>query len=513
MMKYLLTILLFGLLACSNLYAKEQSVSSHGFTVSWSKQHGFKIRKGELIISQNSLFLVVEPGWKNQWFWHKKFPVTITTGDNFIEVKTDKENPTAFQMASYKVEIINKTTVRISVKGKLTEGVKAFVQHVPFNFPAALLDNAIIELEQRPTVTIGEKKLNNFTATSNFSIKTPKLELQVKIKTLQKFAINDRRVKPFQGGLGLLLINTNTPVTLNSNYNESIELIINRVKSTQPAIQTTDTKIYIYPDSTLSIAQIKANYTMPRNRLAKFSWQDYENLLKELAKDRYMVLPIRDYVNAQAPDKVLVGMRHDIDFHPFKAEKMAELEQKYRLRSTFYVLHSANYYARHYPKKIGRNTTMDELYKKLNDQGFEIGIHNDTISLMLKYDIEPLKFIHEEIAYYNKIGIQVNGVASHGAAYVLKMGTNNMYMFSEFGKGKTIEHNGKKYQYGQYSLKEFGFDYSAYRTNNNRYFSDVGGKWKVNGQKMTMREVLQALKKLNPGTRVQILTHPVWWGK
>ncbi|MCF6176357.1 MAG: hypothetical protein L3J71_11385 [Victivallaceae bacterium] len=512
-MKYLLTILLFGLLACSNLHAKEQSVSSQGFTISWSKQDSFKIRKGELVISQNSLFLVVKPGWKKQWFWHKKFPVIVTTGDNFIEVKTDKANPTAFKMASYKVEIINKTTVRISVKGKLTEDVKAFVQHVPFNFPATLLDNATIELNNRPTVTVGEKKLNNFTATPNFSIKTPNLEFQVKIKTSQKFAINDRRVKPFQGGLGLLMINTNTPVTLNSDYNESIELVINSVKSTRPTTRKADTKNYIYPDSTLAIAQIKKNYTTPRNRMAKFSWQDYENLLKELAKDRYMVLPIRDYVNAKAPDKVLVGMRHDIDFHPFKAEKMAELEQKYKLRSTFYILHSANYYGRYYPKKIRRNTAMNDLYKKLNDQGFEIGIHNDTISLMLKYDIEPLKFIHEEIAYYNKIGIQVNGVASHGAAYVLQMGLNNTYMFSEFGKGKTIERNGKKYQYGQYSLKEFGFDYSAYRTNNNRYFSDVGGKWRANGKKMTMSEVLKVLKKLKPGTRVQILTHPVWWGK
>jgi len=41
--------------------------------------------------------------------------------------------------------------------------------------------------------------------------------------------------------------------------------------------------------------------------------------------------------------KVVVGLRHDVDFNPFKALEMAIIEKFYGIRATYYFLATAEY--------------------------------------------------------------------------------------------------------------------------------------------------------------------------
>ena len=83
-------------------------------------------------------------------------------------------------------------------------------------------------------------------------------------------------------------------------------------------------------------------------------------------------------------------------------------------------------------------------------------------------------------------------------------------MFSDFAKSDSVEFQGRKYPIGQYSLDEYGFIYEAYHIDYNIYYSESGGDWNTEGG---FNEILLKLQLSQPGDRIQILTHPVWWGK
>lgn len=240
----------------------------------------------------------------------------------------------------------------------------------------------------------------------------------------------------------------------------------------------------------------------------KYSWDDYLSLLTELSnRDRYLVLPGRDFISTNAPDKVMVYMRHDIDHDPETALRMAEAENKIGMKTSYYVLNTAPYYGEQTATGVKRYVCMDALYLKIQSLGHEIGVHNDLISAMIKWDADPLVFQKQELDYYRSVGLNVTGTVSHGAGIVLSRKLNNMWIFSEFGKTGSFIEGGRRYEYGKYSIKDFGFDYEGYRITSKRGGSDISGH-------NTMQEAfIDLLRTLSPGDRVTVLTHPIYWGE
>ena len=59
-------------------------------------------------------------------------------------------------------------------------------------------------------------------------------------------------------------------------------------------------------------------------------------------------------------------------------------------------------------------------------------------------------------------------------------------------------------------MAEYGFEYESNFIPHNKYYSESGGDWSVEGG---FDQVIQELKDSRPGARIQFLMHPVWWGK
>lgn len=242
---------------------------------------------------------------------------------------------------------------------------------------------------------------------------------------------------------------------------------------------------------------------------ATFTYNEYRTFLSELSKEKYIPLPLnamKDYYN---PEKVVVGMRHDVDCHPYKAKIMADLEREYGIRSTYYFLATSIYYGIFKDNTMYRYHCMGYIYRYIHFTGHEVGIHNDLIAVMIRHGMDPFAFNHSEIDYYNSLGIPINGTASHGS-YIASATVHNFQMFSEFAQSDEIMYNGNTYPIGEYSLSEYGFDYEAYFIDYNKYYSESGGTWSVDGE---VNGLLSKLQNSKPGDRIQILTHPVWWGK
>lgn len=265
----------------------------------------------------------------------------------------------------------------------------------------------------------------------------------------------------------------------------------------------------IYPPYEPPYADLEKRIREKYDYRAVFTWNQYTDLMIELSKDKYLVLPLNAMRNTYSDSKVVIGLRHDIDMNPFKALEMTEIEKDFGFRATYFILPTADYYGELYRTGLNRSTGLDSLIKELFDRGAEIGIHNDMLTAMIEYGFDPLIFNSNEMAFIKSLGIPVSGTASHGSPIAMKT-VPNYQIFSDFAKSDSILYEGKKYPIGKNSLREFGFEYEAYFLNFNNYYSESGGKWNdENGFTGT----LSKLEKSLPGDRIQILTHPDWWGR
>jgi len=242
---------------------------------------------------------------------------------------------------------------------------------------------------------------------------------------------------------------------------------------------------------------------------AVFTWTQYTELLTALSQEKFIVLPLNEMRNTVVNSKVVVGLRHDVDFNPFKALEMAKIEKLYRIRSTFYFLSTAEYYGTISNSMMVRSPGIESLFKEIHDTGAEIGIHNDLLTIMIVYGLNPFEFNRQEIAFYKSLRIKINGTAAHGSP-LAKATVPNYQIFSDFAKSDSLQYMGKMYPIGNHSLKDYGFKYEAYAINYGIYYSESGGKW---NDTEGLAGILKKLDSSKPGDRIQILVHPDWWGR
>jgi len=241
---------------------------------------------------------------------------------------------------------------------------------------------------------------------------------------------------------------------------------------------------------------------------AVFTFAQYEELLKILSDTNFIVLPINEFKDSINDSKIMFGMRHDVDRHPFKALKMAHIESRYNIRSSYYILATAKYYGKFTDEGINRYHCLDDLYREIYNLGDEIGIHNDLLTVMIKRGLDPFQFNKDEIDYYKSLGIVVNGSVAHGST-IANETVSNYQIFSDFAESEYVTYEGKDYRIGEHSMSEYGFEYEANFVNYTKYYSDSGGNWNVG----SFSDVLEQIKNAKPGDRIQMLAHPLWWGK
>jgi len=92
---------------------------------------------------------------------------------------------------------------------------------------------------------------------------------------------------------------------------------------------------------------------------AVFTWEQYTELLATLTLPRFIVLPLEEMRSTYDNSRVVVGLRHDIDWNPFKAIEMAEMEKKLCIRATYFILPTASYYGVLDRSGLVRNICMD----------------------------------------------------------------------------------------------------------------------------------------------------------
>lgn len=498
------------------MFAWTQSAQAdiHGFDIKFNPRGGFEVRQAGTLISHNSMFLCMEPPWNTHWFYADKHHPLVTPLPDGLEIKTDPDHPSPFNLESYKLTILSPTTWRISVRGKLTQDVPAFIEHVPISIPEELMAGAKITIGDK-TVDITDPPMPPSTPFADCIIRGRTYDLRIRVLKGSHYVLHDRREKPYLGQKTFILL---PPKRLDIQKDQLFEQELEFTVTPKPANTSSSAQtpppvsavlktagFFGAADHTLSLVDI-VRQGPPDS--ARFTWADYDKLLAEITRPRYRVLPLKDFAADATTDKVVVGLRHDIDSHPEKAMTMADLETKAGVRSSYFFLHSASYYGIVKDGVMIRNAAIDDLAKQLHDRGFEIGIHTDLFTLMWDYQFQPTAFIREEIAYYKTLDIPVVGAAAHGNATVIGKSVNNMWMFSEFNKKGEIIVNGKIYEYGNHSIADYGLAYEGYHLKHDAYTGDIDERFRGK----PVEDMIAYIASLPPGSRLIILTHPEHWG-
>jgi hypothetical protein len=267
--------------------------------------------------------------------------------------------------------------------------------------------------------------------------------------------------------------------------------------------------------------------TVPQNRLGgiervepdtNFTWEKYAAFLNKISDtSKYIVLPLNEFRKTFNSNKIVIGLRHDIDVDLNVAYKFSDIEYNLGFRSTYFVLHTAPYYlANPNNMEVHSDKIIPILKTMQNVRHFEIGWHNDLVTLQVVYNIDPVKYLHSELNWLRSNGLHIVGTASHGSNYCRVYHYLNYYFFEEctfhvvpnFENNITVPIGGKDILLKKGKLSDFGLEYEAYFLNNNKAFSDAtvtsGIRWNIG---------MLDLNQLHPGDRIIILLHPIHWHK
>jgi hypothetical protein len=200
-----------------------------------------------------------------------------------------------------------------------------------------------------------------------------------------------------------------------------------------------------------------------------FTKDDLEDLDAFLMRATQIV-PYIDVARGVAPAGS-IALRHDVDHSIEKALLFAEWEAKRGYCSTYYVLHSADYY------QHDRANTY-ACCKQIILMGHELGFHNDALCAVGGDVVEAAGLIIEERQRLQEAMLpthySVLGIADHGG--------------SPFTNGDI---------WNTYTPESLGFEYEAYQLQKtaNTYISDNQGTWR------------SPLKH----AQTFMLVHPTWW--
>jgi hypothetical protein len=144
-------------------------------------------------------------------------------------------------------------------------------------------------------------------------------------------------------------------------------------------------------------------------------WSEYERYLRAAQESDYRILSLEDWVADGQPmegDRMLI-LRHDVDQHPRSALRMAAIESKLGIRSSWY---------------FRWRTAHPAVVRSVKSDGFQVGLHYETMTRLalkrgLREDGDELieagrEKLREELATFERLFGPCRAAVPHGDSRV-----------------------------------------------------------------------------------------------
>ena len=201
----------------------------------------------------------------------------------------------------------------------------------------------------------------------------------------------------------------------------------------------------------------------------EFTIKNYERLLA-LAKNRFQFVNFYSDFDKSECQMIL---RHDVDFSPYDALKIAELEAKLNIHSTFFFQVTSIYYSI-------LEVEIKNIIRLISSLGHEIGLHFD----LSVYNEKSLSGIKNKFDFEKNIlseisNSQIKIFSLHNPTTIKNIKFDKIKYFNCFNASSPK------------ILEKF------------KYCSDSNGYWRF--------ESLEELINDNTIQNLYVLIHPVWW--
>lgn len=229
-------------------------------------------------------------------------------------------------------------------------------------------------------------------------------------------------------------------------------------------------------------------------KMPDFTIEKYMELCNTI-KGNYETLTFSEYLKSMNSKNKFIILRHDIDRMPENALKIAEIEHKFNIKSTYYF-------------RINKAVFKKEIIKKIASLGHEIGYHYECMDES-KGDVDKaIKIFSENLNKFREI-YNIETICMHGNP-LTKYDNRDIW---------------KRYDY-----KNFGILGEAYLSLGKDvfYLSDTGRTWAnkykikdynynvkqtINSNEIKTTDDLINLIKSRKFDKICILTHPERWSK
>lgn len=222
-----------------------------------------------------------------------------------------------------------------------------------------------------------------------------------------------------------------------------------------------------------------------------FTSQTYEALCLELQQHGYSCITFAEYCSDAAPEKFVI-IRHDIDRSPENALKIARLEKRLMISSSYYF-------------RAGKKSYDEFVIKEIARMGHEIGYHYEDLTVAGGDVAYAIELFDTNLAKMRKL-YPVKTICMHGSP--LSRWDNLMLW--------------KKFDYRDYGI--IGEPYIDVDFSRVMYLTDTGRCW--NGTDVSVRDkveskhgctirttfdLIEQLKQNTLPNQLMIAMHPQRW--
>ncbi len=188
-----------------------------------------------------------------------------------------------------------------------------------------------------------------------------------------------------------------------------------------------------------------------------FTLKSYQSLLLALQQAGYQFQTFEELIEEPVEGKSVV-MRHDVDELAWNALKMAQLEHKLGIRSTYFF-------------RVVKQSNVPEVISKIAELGHEVGYHYEDLSLAEGDMSKAIETFKESLDYFRRY-YPVRSVCMHGSS--------------------TSKYD-NRLLWKNYSLEDFGLigePYLSVDFNKVFYLTDTGYAW--DGGKFATRDIVES---------------------
>lgn len=251
-----------------------------------------------------------------------------------------------------------------------------------------------------------------------------------------------------------------------------------------------------------------------------FTLKKYRELCSIITDLDYSVITLEEYFTLRKLPEKFIILRHDVDDEPEYALTMAQLENVFNIKSTYYF-------------RTVENVFKINLIEQIHNLGHEIGYHYEVLDEAKGNYAMAINIFNENLVKFKGL-CEIKTIAQHGSPLVGQLSATSISgiwnIFLNIVKGNKVFTNWVNADiWKEYDFNEFGIVGEAYLSIDFKdvyYISDTGMSW---NNKYRMKDVINQnppgfdrfnikstnelikMIKINKTNRIYLLVHPDQW--